>query len=211
MESLYSRVVWQDDSATPLNANNLNIMDKGIADLDERLVNIFNYVYPIGAVVTTNTNTSPSETFGGTWELIDKQFAGEIKTDTDWLTLSDTADVIDGSVVVRSGHVVRARIRATVNRSMGDGTYSIITLDFAKLGISGIPNPYASTSFTDVQNGLVQYNVGEDGILRVTDALTKTDHVIAAGTTFGFTFEAIIPYTNMIDDFCNQFVWKRTA
>ena len=35
-------------------------------------------IYPIGSVYIINTNTNPSTKFGGTWQLIDKEYSAKI-------------------------------------------------------------------------------------------------------------------------------------
>lgn len=65
----YERVNWENlpSKKTPVNADNLNKMDEGIA-------NAVNLIYPVGSIYMSVNNTNPASLFGGTWEQIKDRF-----------------------------------------------------------------------------------------------------------------------------------------
>lgn len=65
----YERVNWENlpSTKTPVNADNLNKIDKGIA-------NIVDLIYPVGSIYISVNSTNPANLFGGTWEQIKDRF-----------------------------------------------------------------------------------------------------------------------------------------
>lgn len=71
----YERVNWENlpSTNTPVNADNLNKMDKGIANAVEKS-DLLNLIYPVGSIYMSVNSTSPAILFGGTWEQIKDKF-----------------------------------------------------------------------------------------------------------------------------------------
>ena len=71
----YKRVNWENlpSTKTPVNADNLNKMDKGIANAVEKS-DLLNLIYPVGSIYMSVNNTSPATLFGGSWEQIKDRF-----------------------------------------------------------------------------------------------------------------------------------------
>ena len=71
----YERVNWENlpSKNTPVNADNLNKMDKGIANAVEKS-DLLNLIYPVGSIYMSVNSTSPATLFGGTWEQIKDKF-----------------------------------------------------------------------------------------------------------------------------------------
>ena len=68
-QTTYTEIEWENES-TALSAENLNHMDKGIADAHELLAGIFDAIYPVGSIymsVDLDTPAKVIEKFGGTW------------------------------------------------------------------------------------------------------------------------------------------------
>ena len=65
----YERVNWENlpSTKTPVNADNLNKMDEGIA-------NVVDLIYPVGSIYMSVNSTNPANLFGGTWEAIGGRF-----------------------------------------------------------------------------------------------------------------------------------------
>ena len=57
---------------TPVNAANMNKIENGIADLDVKIDNILNTIYPVGSLYIGTQSTCPMATLisGSTWELV---------------------------------------------------------------------------------------------------------------------------------------------
>ena len=71
----YERVNWENlpSTKTPVNADNLNKMDEGIANAVEKS-DLLNLIYPVGSIYMSVNNTSPANLFGGKWEQIKDTF-----------------------------------------------------------------------------------------------------------------------------------------
>ncbi|MBQ8981629.1 MAG: hypothetical protein IJ077_08485 [Eubacterium sp.] len=57
---------------TPVNAQNMNHIENGIADLDVKIDNILNTIYPVGSLYIGTQSTCPMAALisGSTWELV---------------------------------------------------------------------------------------------------------------------------------------------
>jgi len=71
----YKRVNWENlpSTNTPVNADNLNKMDEGIANAVEKS-DLLNLIYPVGSIYISVNNTNPASLFGGTWQQIKDKF-----------------------------------------------------------------------------------------------------------------------------------------
>lgn len=71
----YTRVNWENlpSTKTPVNADNLNKMDKGIANAVEKS-DLLNLIYPVGSIYMSVNNTNPANLFGGKWNQIKDRF-----------------------------------------------------------------------------------------------------------------------------------------
>ena len=71
----YERVNWENlpSKNTPVNADNLNKMDEGIANAVEKS-DLLNLIYPVGSIYMSVNSTSPATLFGGQWEQIKDRF-----------------------------------------------------------------------------------------------------------------------------------------
>ena len=183
----------------------------------ESLETIRNFIYPIGSMCVTDTNTSPETLVGGTWTRIAKEFsslmdgADEI---SEWFTVSDASKVSVNSInFVRNGTTLHIRLSATLNKALDDTNVEVGTFNLAKLGITRFPlTRYAQQAGTDSGNGIALYNLTYPGVLTITDVIPKTDNgTIASGITLYFDIMTNFNQGYMLDSFCNKFYWKRTA
>ena len=71
----YERVNWENlpSTKTPVNADNLNKMDEGIANAVEKS-DLLNLIYPVGSIYISVNSTNPATLFGGTWTQIKDRF-----------------------------------------------------------------------------------------------------------------------------------------
>lgn len=161
---------------------------------------------PVGTVVITSTNTNPSGTYGGTWELIDKEFT------PGYLSGNFTASSATGCTlqVTRGGHSLTGRLDFAPSVDLEDSNVNIGTINFAGIGITRLGCTLQILGYSDAGNcafmGQVLY---DSGIVRVVDILP--DPYIASGKACNLTFTATLSHTYMLDSACNKFYWKRTA
>ena len=64
-----------------------------------------NKINPVGSVIVTPTNTNPSGTYGGTWTLIDKEFASTAAV-SGGFTINSTNCSSHSCYWSRAGHTV---------------------------------------------------------------------------------------------------------
>lgn len=65
------------------NAPSINAVQQGLADLQNNINNIWEAIYPVGALYMSANATNPATLFGGTWEQIKEKFilsAGDTHT-----------------------------------------------------------------------------------------------------------------------------------
>lgn len=166
--------------------------------------------YPVGTVLTTATNTNPSETYGGTWELIDKEFSWyKPATNTGW-TINSTNTTSASVYWSRSGHTISITGTFVNKVDIEDTTLTIGTLNLSTLGVSRTGQNHWFTGFSDNGSCILMmqfvYNTGE---LQVVDIVG--DPYVSAGRSCNFGFTINIPSTYINDSACNKFYWKKTA
>lgn len=172
--------------------------------------NVRQDLYPVGTVYCSSTNTNPSSKFGGTWTLIDKGFNSSISNDNSAFTPS-TNVAVDTCFAGRGGSTLRVRLSVIINDSITDTGMELGTLNFGKIGISGLG--YGVTggmAYSDGANGGIIYNVNySTGAITQVDVFDLTP--IPTGNKFSIDFTVPIMKDLMLDSFCDKFYWKRTA
>lgn len=173
--------------------------------------------YPVGAVYVSSTNTNPSSTLGGTWELIDKGF------ECFWKESSDSADgfftpssnINDGwqIAITRSGHTIRLRIRINPSVEVADTSVSLGTINLGSIGITRITyGPNNIVAGTDAGNAValasIDYSTGE---ITFNDVINADRKITANSGNMYIDFATPTIMSHMIDSFCDKFYWKRTA
>ena len=197
--------------------------------------------YPTGSVIITSTNTNPGLTFGGTWELFDKEYKaskdrvlnvdyglGGLKA---WEGENYSTAMYAG-YAAKSGNDIRlsftltTRYALTGGSALGNRTFGILH-----------PNEVGCTSFdpfnyqlhedrfayaTD-KDGLgvymIRYVIYPTGEFILTHVYDKIGAVTGAPSGGALPAEAKIYLTadlhvnaaSMLDKFCDKFYWKRTA
>ena len=112
----YTRVNWENlpSTNTPVNADNLNKMDEGIANAVEKS-DLLNLVYPIGSIYMSVNSTNPATLFGGTWTQIKGRFllgTGSLENNNNGHFGQVTAGDVDAPVGEKGGE---AWHRLTIN------------------------------------------------------------------------------------------------
>lgn len=179
---------------------------------------LLNIQHPVGSILTTATNTNPSKTLGGTWTLIDKAFRNSyiVLDSGNWT--KGTAELItttDASTVALVDHMINIRLKVQPNVELTDSDSVLGTLKFDELGVERLHYSILyATAQSDGGQCQVNYSFAHDtGVLTAHDAINLADgsHSMAAGQFFFVNITEAIPYSLMLDEFCDKFYWKRTA
>lgn len=175
---------------------------------------IINKSHPVNSVLITSTNTNPSSTLGGTWELFDKGFKQKVETfSTDYVTLNENCSAVSGNIYWHNSRIWM-NISFTPTVALTDSTLQMFTFDLSKLGITGfaISNNYFS-SMSDGGNVVVTYRITAAGVFSTTDVIVRgsAEASLATGYNPNVQFEIPVLYNAMLDSFCDKFYWKRVA
>lgn len=174
------------------------------------VTDLLNALHPIGSVVCTSTNTNPSATYGGTWELIDKGFISSSGDITEIFTPA-TNVVTTGAYLSRGHSTIRIRLSIQINASLNDNGMTLGKFNWDKVGVSQLPFGYnEQIAYSDAAQGAltfnIAYNTGEVKQLDVFDT-----EPIPSGNTFALDITFNAPKNVMLDSFCDKFYWKRTT
>lgn len=178
-------------------------------------VSVGESTYPIGSVYCNSTNTNPSEKLGGTWELIDKGFkAGTTETTQDATEYLSTFNIAS----VRGGNTIRLRINVTTAKDIGETTVNLGTVDLAKHGLikdstGFFPyTVYGSVAMSDGANAVILVYFTSNGVIQIADSFTSAGvHTLPSGTPFYINVVLPVTPSQMLDEFCDKFYWKRIA
>ena len=184
------------------------------------LFDVYNIVHPVGSILITSTNTNPSETYGGEWELVDKAFKGKFSyiNPSDWQ--SDISTMHETANILLTDHMITLRIyvmmKSTVNLKKADSTDPDVTLgklDIAKYGISSLSSAtYRHPAVSDIGNCTIVYTLTTDGTITINDVFDINDtHILAEGSDVILNILLPVGYDRMADDYCDKFYWKRKA
>lgn len=171
---------------------------------------LLDLLYPVGSVYISSTNTNPSGTLGGTWSLIHKRFAYKVVEDP--ITFNATNTQSGDSVAVINGEQIELRIAFAPKVELNDTSIAIGQLNLDQVGLSGKYGEY--TSFlADGGNGIAIMYVSNTGAISTQEVITKTSGgTIPASTSTGQARVSLMfAQTSMLDSFCDEFHWKRTA
>lgn len=173
-------------------------------------------IFPVGSCYITSTNTNPSSILGGgTWELIDKQFAQLRQSGNNVITYnSSNVESYDTAYAIRSGHTITIDLGWDfTSTSIDDSTIEVGTLNLSALGVSAITNGSSHILFSgDAPNGICLCSLSGAGVLALQDTVVAdgADAMTVDGTVGGI-FTLSFTMDHMLDSACNQFIWKRTA
>ncbi len=189
--------------------------EKNIATIQENTEEkaLFMAMHPIGSLYWSGENVNPANTFGGKWELVDKEFASfEGNSTTDYFTPADNTVENTGTYIVRGGHGIRIRQGIKSSVELNDTEKILGTFNFKNLGVERFPFAYNNIpAFHDAaENGVICIIAYDTGVLRQVDTTTAAN-TFPSGNAFYIDVTVVIKFNNMLDSACDKFCWKRVA
>ena len=179
------------------------------AFVDDRCLDLS---HPVGSVYISTTNTNPSGLFGGSWTLIHKSFASASGNGTTVL-FTPSSNVSSGTVYYsRSGQSLFLRVGLTTSVQIKDSTTLLGTLNLQALGVSALPfglPVYCGCS--DGGGAVMMITTDAAGTMNAVEVVSKTDGTLTADSTVYAYYTYVLPHDLMLDGFCDEFHWKRTA
>jgi hypothetical protein len=172
-------------------------------------------MHPVGSIYITSTNTNPSSTLGGTWELVDKSFRNAYISVSDFPWHSDTnyATLGSNSTVALVDHSINMRLMITPTVDLSDTTMVLGSFVLENYGITRLHyTEFQGTAHSDGGQCVVNYTMDMSGNFSINDILNiDGTHTMEAGETFYANIQEEIPHNYMLDSACDKFYWKRTA
>lgn len=172
---------------------------------------LMDLVYPVGAVCITSTNINPATIFGGgTWSLTHKRFKYQIVENV--ITFNTTNTQSGTSVAVINGEQIEIRLSFANKVDLTDAVITIGQLNLADIGLSGKYAEYVPF-FADAGNGIAFLQVTNTGLIQTQEVVPKgTATTIPASTSSGQArLSVMFGQGSMLDSFCDEFHWVRTA
>ena len=164
--------------------------------------------YPLNTVLVTATNANPGSIFGGTWTLIDKEFASTGAV-SGGFTINSTNVSGHSCYWSRGGHTVTFEIAVTLKVDFADTALNMGKVALSTLGITRFTNTHRILGHSDGGNSAAFLTITTGGEINSADVIP--DPYISAGQTVVATFTAVIGKDHMLDSACDKFYWKRTA
>ncbi len=178
-------------------------------------LNLLDDEHPIGSVTIMTTNENPSSIFGGTWELIDKEFASKVVNLKDAFTANTTntntsADL--SGFIHLSGHSVNLHLsNLTPKVSISDSAIQLGTFNYDKIGVEELfEGSLVFPIFSDAGNAIIMGQLTREGVLQTIDVVPKGTATSMSANNAYFGLEVSVLYEKMLDSFCNKFYFKRT-
>lgn len=165
--------------------------------------------HPVGSVLITSTNKNPSETLGGTWELVNKSFKpGSVSSNSEYFT--NSSNISSSSVyVTRAGNSIRIRLQTVLTAAVVDDEVNIGTFKYNAIGITSLPfGLYQYPCGCDARDAAMLCTIAWDtGEIKAVQSLPETNSTTESNMYLDVTF--LLNLECMLDDFCNEFHWQR--
>lgn len=164
--------------------------------------------YPVGSVIITGTNTNPSATYGGTWELKNKGFISKGDGGANYFTAS--SDITSYTCYfVRNGKSIRIRLYFTPTVDITDTGLEIGTLNLNAMGVERFNiNYFDILGGSDGGNCACMFRVASNGVVTVTDIVGLS--TFPKGQACYLDFTTPLTTSRMLDNACDEFYWLRT-
>lgn len=176
---------------------------------------IVDIIYPIGSVITMSTNANPATLYGGTWELIDKEFEVSIMNG---LESSATLNANCSAAAIkcrRVAHTLEFFIDVTPAVTLTDSALTMFTLDLEAVGVSSLGATRSLVWFSDGGNAIMTCTLNADGVFTINDVIVRGSSTPSldaeTNLSMGGGHACFIPPEDMLDSACNKFYFKRTA
>ena len=170
------------------------------------------FVPRVGDILITSTNVGIEEMasrYGGTWELDDKEFKAQYiySDNTTYFTRGKVS--ANGLRLDYSGHSITLNMNFTNNAQLSDTEVNIGTLNLSNIGVTALPHAYYMLGYTDGGNCVSMLNVTAAGAINCVDVIP--DSYIASGGTNYFNVTFNFDKSQMNDEVCDKFYWKRIS
>jgi phage minor structural protein len=175
---------------------------------------VLDTAYPMGSCYTTSSNTNPQEWLGGSWTLMHKRFKSQ------WITTGftyDTTNTQNGAFAASlNGNTIEFRFMWQNKVAISDTQATIGTLDVASVGINTGEHGVYAVGFADALNAIGMFYLdipnGGDKTLVSYDWVTRAaSYPTTTGADCRLNFTINVRLNQMLDSFCDEFIWERTA
>lgn len=169
---------------------------------------LLDLLYPVGSVYISNTNTNPGSVLGGTWSLIHKRYAYAVVNDA--VTWNATNTSSQASVFILNGETITFRLTFQNAVDLGDTTIELGAINLAKIGLSGkYSQQFLYTN--DGGGGVAIVVISDTGAISSIEAVGKSTGTMPAGQNGQITGTFMFAQNAMLDNFCDEFHFQRTA
>ena len=185
--------------------------------------------FPVGCVVITSSNVSPSERLGGEWERFDKEFQEKTTATIDTGNNTLEKDYFKMYTPFSSLRVTTKRIGHTVSISANayakenlttsqTGNIPVCDFNFKKLGFDKLAENADKryiyfVGYSDATTkAIVMMNIDlHSGKLYIADIINaEKENTINKSDNITFSFDIDVQTDKMFDEACNKFYWKKT-
>ena len=209
----------------------IETLEKENKNLDIDLSNLKYLGSDDSVIITHHPLFDPGRYLGGSWKIIDKEFAPTSGTDayvksieTEYTNVYDESDFISDAQVsyARGGHSVYFRISFKVIKELSLNTTSLFnhllgSIDYSKVGITGPCFAKNVMGGYRVATGSGFYDYGTfrlftyDSNNIALSAIFNENMTIPVGAECTAEFIEVSPMDYMLDDACNKFYWRKKS
>lgn len=165
--------------------------------------------YKVGDIVITGANANPGDRYGGTWELIDKEFKAQYIYDQDSVYFTRGKVSAGNLRLDYTGHSITLNMGFTNSVQLNDTEVNIGTLKLSAMGVTALPHAYYTLGYTDGGNCVSMLTITSTGAISCVDVIP--DSYIAVGGNNFFSVVFNFNKNQMSDDMCDKFYWKRIS
>ena len=163
----YTRTNWET-SVTPLSAENMNKIEKGIEDAHIALEpttlanSVLDILRPVGSyAISSDPTWNPNTAWGGTWTMVRKSLRYQ------WLTSGftfNTSNTSEGSFVcIPNGNTIELRFNWKNKKALTDTSTVIGTLNATSIGLNGGLHTIYAQAQSDVLAAIGQSRLKWEG------------------------------------------------
>ena len=193
-------------------------INKVTADDMNQIKNVINnLIFPIGSIIyNSDSNFNPNNVYGGTWELIDKEFVSAASRNLSFNAFTPNSDFITQAddklscYISKNGHCMNVEFSFKTDKAVTDSGGVLGTFNFDNLGISRFTNSMRFVGCSDGSNVDIMFYINAStGELQILDIVGADE--LKAGDTAYFYLTVSVNEAQMLDSACDKFFWRRTA